>query len=363
MIELIFTIDYEIYGNGTGSLNDLVYEPARRLKNLFQEYNARFVAFVEVAELEKIEAHGTDPAIDRVKQQIRDFHRDDFEIALHLHPQWSNARYETGGWALDLSEYNLCTLPKTRIAEIVRSSLAYLRHVVDQPALIPLSFRAGNWLFQPTQTAAAVLAENGIRIDSSVFKGGFQRNQCLDYRRALKNGYYWPFSRDVNHADPTGPWIEMPIHTDMVPIWKMRTSKRMAFTNQFGIADRTTRQRLTRTFDFLRFLYPRKLDFCRMTLDELTSTMDKLIRQDRGDPESYRPVVAIGHTKDLNDFDTVDALLSLLTMNRIRISTFTEIYPKVTRLAATNSYCCPHLPPSERTTQPPLATDEDHKIP
>ena len=48
MIEFVFTIDYEIYGNGTGALSELVYEPARRLKDLFQNYNARFVAFVEV---------------------------------------------------------------------------------------------------------------------------------------------------------------------------------------------------------------------------------------------------------------------------------------------------------------------------
>ena len=30
MIECIFTLDYEIYGDGTGSLNELVYEPTDR---------------------------------------------------------------------------------------------------------------------------------------------------------------------------------------------------------------------------------------------------------------------------------------------------------------------------------------------
>ena len=32
MIECIFTIDYEIYGNGEGSLKELVFEPASVLK-------------------------------------------------------------------------------------------------------------------------------------------------------------------------------------------------------------------------------------------------------------------------------------------------------------------------------------------
>ena len=77
--------------------------------------------FVEVAELEMIEANGTDPAIDLVKHQIRDFYEEGFELGLHLHPQWYNARYENGKWLLDYSEYNLCTLPRERIAANRRS--------------------------------------------------------------------------------------------------------------------------------------------------------------------------------------------------------------------------------------------------
>ena len=126
MIEFVFTIDYEIYGNGTGLLKDLVYEPAKRLRELFRTWNVRFVAFVEVAELEKIEIFGADPAIDLVKRQVLEFYRDGCEIGLHLHPQWCNARYEKGAWILDYREYNLCTLPRNRISEVVDGSLAYL---------------------------------------------------------------------------------------------------------------------------------------------------------------------------------------------------------------------------------------------
>ena len=112
MIECIFTIDYEIFGSGEGSLRELVYEPTERLKAIFNKSQARFVTFVEAAEIEMIEAKGTDPAIDLVKRQIRDLYSEGFEIGLHLHPQWYNARYENGRWQLDYSEYNLCTLPQ-----------------------------------------------------------------------------------------------------------------------------------------------------------------------------------------------------------------------------------------------------------
>ena len=45
MIECIFTIDYEIYGNGEGSLKELVYEPAEKLMAIFREMECAFRAF------------------------------------------------------------------------------------------------------------------------------------------------------------------------------------------------------------------------------------------------------------------------------------------------------------------------------
>jgi hypothetical protein len=339
MIDFLFTIDYEIYGNGTGTLTDLVFEPAQKLKKLFLEWNARFVSFVEVAEFEKIEAWGTDSAIDQVKSQIREFHLDGFEVGLHLHPQWFNARYENRQWVLDYSEYNLCTLPKTRIAAIVDRALAYLRNVTGDPAFTPLSFRAGNWLFQPTQAAASALAAKGIRIDSSVFKGGLQHNYNLDYRSSLKNGYFWPFADNATQPNPQGPWIEVPIHSEMVPFWEMPSSKRLTLNNTFGTTRQSIRRRVNRVRDFLRFKYPLKLDFCRMTLSEMTSIMDRVIEEDRKAPESYRPIVSIGHTKDLNDFETVESFLSFLETNRIPIVTFADIYPRLAPVAS--EFPCP----------------------
>jgi hypothetical protein len=340
MIDFIFTLDYEIYGNGTGALKDLVFEPAKHLRDIFRNWDAQFVAFVEVAELERIEALGTDPTIDLVKAQIRELDRDGFEIALHLHPQWYNARYDQGRWSLDYSEYNLCTLSRTRITEIVDSALGYLRYVLDRPDFTPLSFRAGNWLFQPTQTAASVLAQKGIKIDSSVFKGGLQHNHNLDYRPALGNGYYWPFSDDATTPDPNGPWLELPIYTEMVALWRMPTTKRLGFNNSVGMAGRSARYKWNRVLDFLRFEYPLKLDFCRMTLNELTSIMEKIIAEDQNAPELYKPVVAIGHTKDLADPKTVDAFLSFLRSKRISVSTFEGIKP---RLLSGEAWTAPSL--------------------
>jgi hypothetical protein len=328
MIECIFTIDYEIYGNGQGSLRELVYAPTKKLVEIFHNWNAFLVFFVEVAELERIEEYNTDDAIRAIMQQVRELYMQGFEIGLHLHPQWYNARFENGKWLLDYREYNLCELPKKRIYQIVDQAISYFRESLGVADFTPFSFRAGNWLFQPTQDAANVLAERGIKVDSSVFKGGLQRQHKMDYRRALSNGYYWPFSDNVNVSDPNGKLLELPIYTQMVPCWKMLTSKRMGIQRTSFSTVKSSFDKIYRLLNLTRFKYPLKLDFCRMTVEELIRMFDCIIQEDQDDPASFRPIVAIGHTKDLTDFETIEFFLSYLRQKKIAISTFNKIYPK-----------------------------------
>lgn len=326
MIECIFTLDYEIYGDGEGSLKELVYGPTRELKKIFDQAGAKFVVFVEVAELEKIEVFRTDPAISEVKRQVRELYEEGHEIALHIHPQWHNARYIYGKWELCYNECNLCALPKERIAEIVDRSITYLRNILAAPDFTPLSFRAGNWLFQPTQNASDVLAERGIKIDSSVFKGALRHQYKLDYLRAAKNGYYWRFQDDVNIPDSHGKLLEIPIYTKMAPFWKMITPKRIGLQHKDFSGPLTAMQILYRLQDVARFLHPLKFDFCRMAISELTRMVDAVIRDDLRDPASFKPLITIGHTKDLVDFETVKSFLSYLERKNIAVSTFEKAF-------------------------------------
>lgn len=324
MIECIFSVDYEIYGNGEGTLRQLVYEPADKLIKIFGNWNASFVCFVEVAEFELIQKHGTDPDIDSVIAQIQDLRTMGFELGLHLHPQWYNARFEKNRWMLDYSEYNLCTLTNERIAQLIKRALSYFKKILGDSDFNPISFRAGNWLFQPSKIVAKELAAHGIKIDSSVFKGGIQHKYSLDYRKSLKNGYFWKFSDDINCQDSKGILLEIPIYTKMVPIWKVPSSS--------SILNQTTKtvykslsDKLGRFHDFFRLLYPLKLDFCKISSEEFIRIFNTIIEEDRLNPSVYRPIVSIGHTKDLYDYDSIEYILSYLRKNKIIISTFEDL--------------------------------------
>jgi len=187
----------------------------------------------------------------------------------------------------------------------------------------PFSFRAGNWLLQPARTVAQVLAEQGIKVDSSVFKGGIRHEYKLDYRRAITNGYFWTFTDEADADDPQGLLLELPIYTTMTAFWNMLGSKRISLEHSLGW---TRKQKLYRLMDLLRCFHPLKFDFCRMTEKQLINMVEPVIREDRKDPASFRPIVAIGHTKELVDFEAVESFLPYLSNNGINIATFKEVY-------------------------------------
>jgi peptidoglycan/xylan/chitin deacetylase (PgdA/CDA1 family) len=323
MIECVFTLDYEIYGNGQGSLRELVLEPTQRLAELFLEFGAPFVVFVEAVEFARIKETQSDPDIADVGAQLRRLRAAGHEIALHLHPWWARARYDNGHWRLDWSETSICAITPERADAIVSEAIRYLREALGDPDFTPLSFRSGLWLMQPTPAIANVLARHGIQVDSSVFKGGRVLGLGLDYRPALKNAGSWRFSDDVNVPDPNGVLWEIPIHTQLVPFWQMLRRKRLQLQSKTNGASRGSP--LPRCWrDFVRFRYPRKLDFCRMTFEEMRETIEAVLKERQQRPECS-PIVLIGHSKDFVDPEAVWRFLTFLRERGAAVTVFSHL--------------------------------------
>jgi peptidoglycan/xylan/chitin deacetylase (PgdA/CDA1 family) len=324
MVECVFTLDYEIYGNGVGSLRELVLDPTQRLADLFQEFGAPFVVFAEAMEFARMEEAQSDPDVAGVRTQLRELRAAGHEIALHLHPWWARARYGNEGWVLDWSEQSIGELEPHRLETMVSEAIRYLRESLGDPHFTPQSFRSGLWVMQPTPVVAEVLARYGVQVDSSVFKGGRVQGLGIDYRPALKNVGCWRFSQDVNVPDPEGALWEMPIHTELVPFWRMLRSKRLQLQRKTRRA--TQGSPLPRRWrDFLRFRYPRKLDFCRMTFKEMSEVMEEILHKDQSRDGEWSPIVAIGHSKEFVDPDAVRRFLDFLQRRAVDVTTFARL--------------------------------------
>lgn len=324
MVECVFTLDYEIYGNGKGSLRNLVLDPTRRLADLFQGFGTPFVVFAEAVEFAKMEEARSDPDTAAVRSQLRELRAAGHEIALHLHPWWVNARYEDGRWRLDWNERNICTLAPDRMESIVAEAIRYLRQALDEPSFAPLSYRSGLWLMQPTSVIAKVLARHGVRVDSLVFKSGRVHGLGLDYRPAVRNSGFWRFGSDVNVPDPDGDMWEIPIHTQLVPFWQMLGRKRLKVQSNTRSASQGA-PLSHRWRDFLRFRYPRKLDFCRMSFGEMREAMDAVLEQRQTGRGERNLIVAIGHSKDFVDSEAVRRFLVFLQDRGVAVTTFARL--------------------------------------
>jgi hypothetical protein len=258
-----------------------------------------------------------------VRAQLRELRAAGHEIGLHVHPWWANARYADGHWHLDWSERSICKLEPDRVEAIVSAAIRYLRESLADPDFTPLSFRSGLWVMQPTSVITNVLAQHGIRVDSSLFKGGLVHGLSLDYRPALRNDCCWRFGSDINVPDPRGALWEIPIHTHLVPFWRMLGRKRLKLHSKTRSASQGSP--LTRCWrDFLRFRYPRKLDFCRMTFVEMCEAIKRVLEEKQG-REKHMPIVVIGHSKDFVDPKTVRSVLFFLQELGVTVTTFSRV--------------------------------------
>lgn len=323
----IFTIDYEVYGDGAGDVFRDVVGPTEMLAELFRRRNKRFVLFVESLEFIRMKQGGWRREVDAVERQVRTLRDEGFEIGLHVHSQWHRASFQEGRWRVDVSEYVLPSLGTERIKEIIDDSIEALTIMLGDPGYSPKSFRSGNWLFQPSQPLASVLAARGVIVDSSVFKGGRLKSLGLDYRRSMDNGWYWRFSADINQEEEGGLLLEIPIYTKHVWIWKLVHHRGFYSGWSSQIRRRCVIKRSM--CDYIRLRYPRKLDFSKMKCAELSGTIRMAIKEAKHSGCEWVPIVGIGHAKDGFDLSGLSAFLKYLDGMDIETVTLSEAAKRI----------------------------------
>ncbi|MGC8893093.1 MAG: hypothetical protein ACP5P6_10920 [Candidatus Saccharicenans sp.] len=337
MLEFIFTLDYEIHGDGSGKLRDCVIRPTEEILKIFQKYRYPLVIFPDVLEFEKIEKYRSDPDIDQVKVQLEKILTTGNEVGLHVHSWWINAHLKNNGWEFDFNYANLCSLSKDHIKEIIENGLMILRRFLNDSRYQPVVFRNGFWIMQPTKDIVEVLKNCSIQIDSTLFKGGRIKGYNVDYRPSIRNGYFWRIFDDINKPHEEGLLWEVPIYTELVPFWKMLSrflGNPIIKEGETAVKERRQKimQKWNRMGDYFRLKYPRKLDYCFMNLHEILASLDKLILLDKKTESEYKPIVLVGHSKNLLDFKKVERIVQFIKQRDLKIVTFSQVLTKISSL-------------------------------
>lgn len=318
---LLFTLDYEIHGNGDGDPWKLMVEPTARLMDLLEKYGRKLTIMADVAEILSFKNYYLKTGEDffhvtQIEDQLREAIRRGHDVQLHIHSSWFKAVWNGKKWDQFIDEYNMAALTTERIDEMVGKCVHYLEGLLTpiKPDYKVWLFRAANWSMMPTESIYKVLIKYGISADSSVYKGGVQGgNVCYDYREAHHNLLCYPASSsNINYLAPDNQesiLIEYPIYTEMRPFWafispmrffRMIRAKFHRHKKSSRSSDSDNRihgednRRLT-----IKSLFrnsPWKLDFNQATGRQLISAMKRILKQPILERETV-DVVFIGHSK------------------------------------------------------------------
>ena len=307
MIKLMLTLDYEIYGNGEGDLDELVIKPTDRFLELSNDYHARVTIFPDVAEFLAMKGIAKyRQAIKRIENQLCDALRQGHDVQLHLHPQWFGAQYLSEKWMLNYQYYCMARLPIEKSIEFLNKGKAYLENLFKEinPSYRCCAFRAGNWCMMPSTNILKALRKVGIESDSSVFKWGKEKGSHLyyDYSTAYSNVKPW-FAQTENINNRTfiqNSILEFPIYTRKVLLCSLVSRKRLFLRRRqqkiISYSNRRSRMKSRDWLDLIFGWHPKKFDFCKLTFSEMKSMLDQIVKYDQ-DGETI-PTCGIGHSKD-----------------------------------------------------------------
>ncbi len=344
MIGLVLTLDYEIYGNGEGSVQKLVIEPTRDFIEICEKFNAKATIFVEVAELVKMREYSDfETDVSEIETQLKHLHQNGHDIQLHIHPWWFNAQYQDGKWKMDYELSSLCHLNTEKIFYYVNKCKHYLVNLFKNSDRTYKcgAYRAGYWSMVPTQNMHDALLKADINIDSSVYKWGVLQTELMsfDYRNAHSNLKPWFVKReDVNLVDPNpsnpSRLLEVPIYAEhqrgfrflnRKRIYLMRKVKSAMLENSADKGNIYFGSKLAEKLRQLIYRQAKKLDFCKCTIREMKQMTANIINRDLSD--GYLPVVAIGHSKDFiykNDLKTYLSYIKETYSGIVEMATLTE---------------------------------------
>lgn len=342
---VVLSIDYEIFGNGTGDVRQHVVDPTERMLKLGDEFGTPFTIFFETEEYLSFVRYrealrrdlGYDPA-QLMHDQAVDLVRRGHDLQLHLHPQWVGARYENGQWSLNASKRAVDDLFEQQpdVTKYMAERKAVLDEMLAQaePGRTVRAYRAGAFCAQPGDRLLTALAAHGFLIESSVVKGlhrdrGYGR---YDFRNVPSRKRAWRIRRDVCVEDAAGCLLELPIHSVMQRRWHQFTLSRLKAKFSGNVPRAQQKEMIEQLglrwnpVSLLQFLFrpvPVKLDCHNLSPGKLH---DWIRSAERSPLDPLDVVVVIGHSKEHIDDDAMRRFLKKLAGDKeLKVVTFDQI--------------------------------------
>ena len=316
---IIITLDYEISGDGSGDIRELIINPTERLLDILNRRKLKMTVFFELEEFMvfKKYARALTKLLDYnpvllIEEQLKKIICTGHEIGLHLHPQWIGASFD--GKRFKLYPKNQCLFDiyqsENQMFSYFTERVNILKALVKKhdPSYEIECFRAGGLALRHEKLTLKAISSLGIKADSSVVKGLYRKGKRinLDYRDAPNDRGYWSVNDNVCKPEKEGKIIEFPIYSRMKPEYKKLSINRIKRKFLSPLQHLTSKSQalsnmnLPKTpWGMIKYLVsksPVKYDFCHMTSQEMLKYLYDA-KKEKGKSNNY-PLTMIGHSKE-----------------------------------------------------------------
>lgn len=202
MLNICMTADHELF-TGTNFVDEeeVLIKPTELLFRVLEAHGIPLTLFTDVCSIDryrKIVPNSSFP--EMIEAQLKQAILTGHDVQLHIHPHWMDTDFVDGKWISKYERFRLHmwgfeggTEPDAK--SIIRWGKTYLENLLQpvDPSYQCLSFRAGGWCLQPEGPLLKALISEGIRIDTTVYRGGYMayEDKWFDFRKAPDVASWW----------------------------------------------------------------------------------------------------------------------------------------------------------------------------
>lgn len=347
-MNLILTLDYELFGDGSGDVFTHIIEPTNNILGLCQKQGIKTTIFFEVLEYLKLKeewesgntmGYKNNP-VKAIEQQIQQAAINDHDIQLHIHPQWHNAKYQNGKWELDLTNWRLGDFKGEKnygVKELILDCKTALEDLIIpvKPNYKCIALRAGGYNIMPSSAAYKAMQKLGLKIDSSVYPGGYEKGSLsqYDYRNIpLDSDYWWTDEQDIRkQANHKKTILEIPVFALPVARWKRILSfskiKSLLFSQKTSMSavskEKVGNKSLWQKFRFIFGKEASTWDVCMFSKKLHKKYFNYIVKNLSNNRKTF---VLIGHPKSLNNKKCFENFLKIASKKQASFTTLQDFY-------------------------------------
>ncbi len=323
-MDLCLTLDYEVFGKGSGDIFRHMIDPTERLLRLFERKTLKTTIFFEVIEYLKIReewnsgnrmGYADNPAA-AIEDQLRKAYHEGHDIQLHLHPQWINAVYEEGWnvdkkyWRLPLVNRKECGCSIEELLVKGKKTIENIIKPVDENYRCTI-MRAADFNIYPSGEICRAMRKAGIIADSSIIPGAAANDgySYFNYIGIPTNIPFWFVNgedlEEVSTKYQDGrSLIELPIFS--LPVRRFRKFDfhriKVKMENREYALQRLKQKTGTKPFlERVRYYLEREAvpwDFTLSSYGRMKNSYRMASETATGSGYEFHPIILIGHSKE-----------------------------------------------------------------